>query len=93
MNMDFEVDSKTVIDNIYGKQLGVSDFNSIIQECPHTLLCTDLANSNVNFIKRQVNEAAHSLTKEAPISLASFHIFYKIFTCIETIFFFFWYKY
>jgi hypothetical protein len=51
----------------------VSNFNSIIQECTR-LLCTDLANSNVKFIRR----------REVP-SLTSFHIFYGISTCIETI--------
>jgi ribonuclease HI len=82
-NMDFEVDSKTVVDSIYGKQMGVSDFNAIINDCCH-LLCTDLMNSDVKFIRRQANEAAHSLAREAP-SEASFHIFYNIPTCIETI--------
>jgi len=51
-NMDFEVDSKTVVNNIYGKQIGVSDFSAIITHCVH-LLCTDLINSHVKFIRRQ----------------------------------------
>lgn len=40
-NMDFEVDSKTVVDNIYGKQTGVSNLSAIITHCVH-FLCTDL---------------------------------------------------
>ena len=49
-NMDFKVDSKTVVDNIYGTQIGVSDFSAIITHCVH-LLCTDLMNSHVKFIR------------------------------------------
>jgi len=56
-NMDFEVDSKTVVDKIYGKQIGVSDFSEITSKCAY-LLSIDLMNSNVKFIRRQANEAA-----------------------------------
>jgi len=72
-----------VVDNIYGKKMGVSDFSAIINECSR-LLCTDLTNTYVKFIRRQANKMAHSLTREAP-SEASFCIFYNIPTCIETI--------
>jgi len=82
-NMDFEVDSKMVVDSIYGKQLGVSNFSVTIKDCIH-LLCTDLVNSDVKFIRRQANEVAHSLAREAP-SIASFHILYYIPSCIEPI--------
>jgi ribonuclease HI len=82
-NMDFEVDSKTVVDSIYGKQTGVSDFSAIITHCIH-LLCTDLMNSHVKFIRRQANEVAHSLAKAA-LSEASFRDYYHIPTCIESI--------
>jgi len=82
-NMDFEVDSKTVVDYIYGKQIGVSDFSAIITHCVH-LLCTDLMNSHVSFIRRQANEVAHSFAKAA-LSEASFCDYYHIPTCIESI--------
>jgi len=32
-NMDFEADSKIVVDNIYGKRNGISDFGAIIGKC------------------------------------------------------------
>ncbi len=82
-NMDFEVDSKTVVDNIYGKQIGVSDFSAVIMHCVH-LLCTDLMNSHVKFIRRQANEVAHSLA-QAALSEASFRTYSHIPTCIEPI--------
>ena len=72
LNVDFEVESKTVVDSIYGKQIGVSDFSVITNNCVH-LLCTDLINSNVSFIRRQANEVAHSLAKAALLE-ASFRI-------------------
>jgi len=77
------VDSKIVADSIYGKQIGVSEFSDIIRNCAY-LLCTDLMNSDVKFIRRQANEAAHSLTKAATLK-ASFRIHYNIPTCIESI--------
>lgn len=77
------MDSKTVVDNIYGKQLGLSDFYTIINDCIH-LLWTNLMNSNVKFIRRQTNQVAHSLVREAS-PIANFRIFYNIPTCIESI--------
>jgi hypothetical protein len=79
VNMDFEVDSKTVPDNIYRTQSGVSEF-SVLSKCIH-MLGTDLMNSDVKFIRRQANEVAHSLTKMA-LSKASFRIHYNISSCI-----------
>ena len=81
VNMDFEVDSKTVADNIYRTQSGVSEFSVLISKCIH-LLGTDLMNSVVKFIRRQANRVAHSLAKAA-LSEASFHIHYNIPSCIE----------
>jgi len=82
-NMDFELDSKTIVDNISGKQTGVSDFGATITHCVH-LLCTDLMNSHVKFIRRQAIEVAHSLAKAA-LSEASFRVYSHIPTCIESI--------
>jgi len=83
LNMDFETDSKTVVDSIYRNKQGVSDFNAIINECKD-LLSSDLATFDVRFIRRQANEAAHSLAWEAP-RYASLCIFIRIPSCIETI--------
>jgi len=48
------------------------------------MLCTDLMNSDVKFIRRQTNEAADNLAKTAT-SEASFRKHYNIPTCIESI--------
>ena len=82
-NIDFKVDSKTVMDNIYGKHTGVSEFSDIISYCAH-LFCTDLTNSHVKFIMRQANEVVHSLVKATPLE-ASFRIYSNIPTYIESI--------
>jgi ribonuclease HI len=81
VNMDFEVDSKTVADNIYITQSGVSEFSVLISKCIH-LLGTDLMNSDVKLIRRQPNRVAHSLVKAA-LSEASLCIHYKFLSCIE----------
>ncbi|XP_024634702.1 uncharacterized protein [Medicago truncatula] len=82
VHMDFETDSKVVADSIYGKE-GVSDFMAIINDCRH-LLSTDLVNSDVKFIRRQVNGVAHSLAKEA-LHHASLHIHLNIPHCISSL--------
>jgi len=69
VSMDFETDSKIVADSIY-KGVGASNFMAIIQDCRH-LLATDLVNSDVSFIRRQANDVAPSLAREA-LSHASF---------------------
>jgi len=81
VNMDFEVDSKTVADNIYRTQSGVSEFSVLISKGIH-LLGTDLMNSDVKFIRRQANGGSHSLAKAA-LSEASFRIHYNIPSCFE----------
>jgi len=63
VHMNFETDSKAMADNIYGKE-DVSDFMTIIDDCKH-LLNTDLANSYVKFIMRQVGGVVYSLAKKA----------------------------
>jgi len=57
--MDFEADPKVVADSIYGKD-NVSDYMAIINDCRH-LFGTDLTNSDVKFIRRQVNGVVHSI--------------------------------
>jgi hypothetical protein len=48
------------------------------------MLVTNFVNSDVKFIRRQANEVAHKLARVA-LSLASFHIFSDIPTCIYDI--------
>jgi len=82
--MDFEVDSKTVVDNIYERRNIISDFGAFITNC-RCLLATDLVTIHVRFIRIQTNGVARSLARAAP-SLASFYIFINILTCIITFF-------
>jgi len=49
--MNFEVDSKTVVDNIYGSRDNISNFGAIINDCKR-LLGMELAYSNVKFIRK-----------------------------------------
>lgn len=83
VNMDFETDSKTIVDSIYDNKQGISDFHAIINECRY-LLSSDLVTSDVRFIWRQVNEVAHILARDAPYH-ASFHTYIRIPSCISTI--------
>ena len=85
LNMDFEMDSKTVVDSVHGGSNGVSNYMAIINDCRH-MLAIDLTNLDLKFIRRQANGAAHSLAKEAP-SNPSFHIYSNIPSCISDILF------
>jgi len=67
------MDSRVVVDSVYGCIVDVSDFASIIKDC-RRLLSSDLATSNMRFIKGQVNEVAHSLVRISQF-YASFRIF------------------
>jgi hypothetical protein len=69
------IDSKVVADSIY-KGDDVSDFMALIPYCRH-LLMTDLANSDVKFIMKQVNSVAHSLAREA-LNHVSFQVHHNI---------------
>jgi len=62
---------------------GVSDYNAIINDY-RRLLVSDLANSNIKFIRSQGNKVVHSLAREAPHH-SSFRIFIKITSCISTL--------
>jgi len=57
--VDFELDSKTVVDSLNGSKSSVSNFSVVISEC-RRLLASDLVTSDVRFIRRQANEVAHS---------------------------------
>jgi len=82
VNIDFETDSKVVATSIY-KGHGVFAFMAIIHDCRH-LLMTDLANSNLKFIRRQTNCVAHSLAREE-LHNASFQFHFNIPRCIHTL--------
>jgi hypothetical protein len=82
-DMDFEMDCKRVVDCLYSSRTYNSELGDIVRDC-RFILATILVNSHVKFIRRQANEVAHRLAREAT-SLASFHIFINIPTCIYDI--------
>ncbi|PNY00739.1 cytochrome p450 [Trifolium pratense] len=58
--IDFELDSKIVVDNFFSSKSDATKFEDIIKIC--TFLFTDLyTNSSVELIRRQANEVAHIL--------------------------------
>jgi ribonuclease HI len=81
--VDFELDSKTMVDSLYGSNNGVSNFSAVINDC-RRLLASDLVTSDVRFIWRQANEVAHNFARVA-LRHASFHIHIRIPSCISTI--------
>jgi hypothetical protein len=52
--VDFELDSKIVVDRLYGGKSVVSNHNAMINDC-RRLLTSDLTTSDVKFIQRQAN--------------------------------------
>jgi len=80
---DFEVDSKIVVDSFYDSKSGVSNY-SVVTSDYRLMLDSDLVTSDFRFIRRQVNEVAHSLAKMARYH-ASFSIHIRISSCISTI--------
>jgi len=84
-NVDFEVDSKRVVDYFNKGRGDVTKFGSIMDSSIQ-LCSTYLTNSHVEFIRRQANEVAHALAKAATSS-TSFHVFDDIPTCITDLIF------
>jgi hypothetical protein len=82
-DIDFEMDCKRIVDGLYSKKNYRSDLGAILNNC-RTILASSFVNSHVKFIRRQANEVAHRLAGAAP-SLASFHNFIDIPTCIYDI--------
>jgi len=81
--VDFELDSKTVVDSLYDNKSGVSNFSAIINDC-RRLLAFDLVTFDVRFILRQTNEVAHNFARVA-LRHASFHIHIRIPSSTSTI--------
>jgi len=74
--VDFELDSKTVVDSLYGSKSGVSNFSAIINGF-RRLLASDLVTFDVRFIRIQANEVTHSFARVA-LRHASFHVHIRI---------------
>lgn len=77
-NVDFELDAKKVVDNYNKGKNDISEFGELLDEC---MRCFNLLfeNSKVEFSRRQTNEVAHNLAREAtflasPIYLLMHHL-------------------
>ncbi|XP_045791633.1 uncharacterized protein LOC123886351 [Trifolium pratense] len=80
---DFEMDCKKIVDGLYSKRTYLYDLGAILNDC-RNILASNLVNSDVKFIRRQPNKVAHRLAGAAT-SLASFHNFIAIPSCIYNI--------
>jgi hypothetical protein len=82
-NVDFELDSQIVVTRFHGKKEDASEHGDVINDCKR--IYNSLFTNSRLFIKRQqVNEATHALTR-VTTSIANFHLFIDIPTCISNI--------
>ncbi|GAU34295.1 hypothetical protein TSUD_20010 [Trifolium subterraneum] len=82
--VQFESDSKVLIEVIHMKRRGNSEFLSIVHDI--LSLMSSFINFEVKFVRRQANLVAHILARAAN-SWASFHRFENIPFCIERLVF------
>ncbi|GAU36186.1 hypothetical protein TSUD_274640 [Trifolium subterraneum] len=82
--VQFESDSKVLIEAIHMKRRGNSEFLSIVHDI--LSLMSSFINFEVKFVRRQANLVAHTLARAAN-SWASFHRFENIPFCIERLVF------
>ncbi|GAU43422.1 hypothetical protein TSUD_334850 [Trifolium subterraneum] len=82
--VQFESDSKVLIEAIHMKRRGNSEFLSIVHDI--LSLMSSSINFEVKFVRRQANLVAHTLARAAN-SWASFHRFENIPFCIERLVF------
>jgi hypothetical protein len=81
VNVDFAMDSKTVVDQFHAKGIVLIEVGDVLKECKH-LFSLYFENSRVEYIKRQMNEVTRALTRTIP-SLTSFNIFVDVPTYIR----------
>ena len=60
--VDFEMDAKRVVEDVYSTHSDVAEYVNIISNCK-ALFSQFYENTCVEFVQRQANEAAHSLAK------------------------------
>lgn len=53
-NVDFQLDFKTVVDSLYGGKSAISNYSTMLNDSKR-MLASDLATSDVMFIRRQAN--------------------------------------
>jgi hypothetical protein len=81
--IDFEVDSKIIVDKFSSQTYDATEFDDIIRHY-RFLFSTYYEHFSVECIRRQANEVVHVLTKAAT-SLASFQLMVEIPHYIEHI--------
>ncbi|XP_045794003.1 uncharacterized protein LOC123888879 [Trifolium pratense] len=79
--VDFELDSKIVVDSFHSNKCDATELGDIISHCKQ-LISNYYNNSSVEFIRRQANEVAHSLAKAATYTVSP-RILVDIPHCIE----------
>jgi len=67
-NVDFVVDSKTTVDAFNLIRTNITEFGQTIAAC-QDLFSSSFVNSKVEFNRRQTNEVAHALAREATRAL------------------------
>jgi hypothetical protein len=81
--VDFELDSKRVVDSFFSSIADATEFGDIIKNCK-SYFCNFYNHSSVEFIRRQANEVSHNLAKVTLFS-ASSQVLVDIQHCIEYI--------
>jgi ribonuclease HI len=79
--VEFELDSKRVVDSFHSSNQDFTEFGVILNQCK-LMFSNFYSNSSVEFVRRQANEVAHNLAKAATLS-ASFQILVDVPNCIE----------
>jgi hypothetical protein len=79
--MDFELDSKVVVEKFHSNKIDDTELGDIMSHCKR-LFSTYYNNSSVEFVRRQANDVAHRLAKAASCK-ASPQIRVEIPYCIE----------
>lgn len=64
------MDTKTVVDNVYGSRDNVSNFDAIVNDC-RRLLGMKLAYSNVKFIRKHVNVVTSFNKKKKKVKMVA----------------------
>jgi hypothetical protein len=79
--VEFELDSKRVVDSFHSLNQDFTEFGVILHQCK-LMFSNFYSNSSVEFVRRQANEVAHNLAKTATLS-ASFQILVDVPNYIE----------
>ena len=76
----FDMDCKSIVDNIIKPSMDDFEFGNIIQDCRS--IFSRNPTFSIGFVKRKVNEIAHKLTRMTSF-FPSLYSFYHTILCIE----------